>query len=598
MAEQAAYAAARALRTSQSNRRRAVYLAAPLKYCTTLHAYTRVVPRFVVDPWQKDPHAHHRWKRRAHVERKRGRFFHFEGPLAGVNIPGWPDPGLLGGHALVETAARAQAEKLDSPEYWRRLAERTRALRDVMSVGDLTAVLDALVSGECRHTDLLRTLTRELVDDVDKLSLVEVAVVANAYAHFKVFSEPLMAALSQQASALLDTRQDADPRSVVVLAKALMSLEYRHEVLGAIRTAVIEDVEHLTFADLAEVLAVFADDKWGASPPSGTERSLFSAGEDFWKTAAMKVKGSRMASLSRALSALGKLCVSDRTLREALIVEITQGLREVPDSLLVDAGALPSASQEPMPPFAPMPVPLEMRSLHERKAAQSSASSKQLPTPISQVGDEVEIVEWDDSPFLPGKLLSDGPVDESEKRQEARKSRWYNSVSRRSFRMSAKGYADFSADESFSRNRRGSVVAEAISGLNDIWMQEAVEQGGDDGVTWPFCEIKVEEAEIALVDAAESVLRGAVHGIPPAHLIACAEVYHFSGKHGGVRSATLQRLVQECVRRLSNFSSDELLRLYKVTRADGVHDPFFERARWRHFPKLLRRQMRHVYPER
>lgn len=467
-----------------------------------------------------------------------------------------------------------------------------------MSVGDLTAVLDALVSGECRHTDLLRTLTRELVDDVDKLSLVEVAVVANAYAHFKVFSEPLMAALSQQASALLDTRQDADPRSVVVLAKALMSLEYRHEVLGAIRTAVIEDVEHLTFADLAEVLAVFADDKWGASPPSGTERSLFSAGEDFWKTAAMKVKGSRMASLSRALNALGKLCVSDRTLREALIVEITQGLREVPDSLLVDAGALPIASQEPMPPFAPMSVPLEMRSLHERKAAQSSASSKQLPTPISQVGDEVEIVEWDDSHFLPGKLLSDGPVDESEKRQEAPKSRWYNSVSRRSFRMSAKGYADFSADESFSRNRRGSVVAEAISGLNDIWMQEAVEQGGDDGDTWPFCEMEVEEAEIALVDAAESVLRGAVHGIPPAHLIACAEVYHFSGKHGGVRSATLQRLVQECVRRLSNFSSDELLRLYKVTRADGVHDPFFERARWRHFPKLLRRQMRDVYPER
>jgi len=163
--------------------------------------------------------------------------------------------------------------------------------------------------------------------------------------------------------------------------------------------------------------------------------------------------------------------------------------------------------------------------------------------------------------------------------------------------MSAKGYADFSADESFSRNRRGSVVAEAISGLNDIWMQDAVEQGGDGGARWPFCQIKVEEAEIALVDAAESVLRGAVHGIPPAHLIACAEVYHFSGKHGGVRSATLQRLVQECVRRLSNFSSDELWRLYKVTRADGVHDLFFERARWRHFPRNLRKQI-YVYPER
>ena len=63
-----------------------------------------------------------------------------------------------------------------------------------------------------------------------------------------------------------------------------------------------------------------------------------------------------------------------------------------------------------------------------------------------------------------------------------------------------------------------------VSGLNDIWIEETGEQGGDDGAKWPFWWIKAEEAEKALVDAAESVLRDTVDGVPPAHLFACAEV--------------------------------------------------------------------------
>ena len=41
-----------------------------------------------------------------------------------------------------------------------------------------------------------------------------------------------------------------------------------------------------------------------------------------------------------------------------------------------------------------------------------------------------------------------------------------------------------------------------------------------------FVREKAEEAEKALVDAGESVLRDAVDGIPTTHLFACAEAYH------------------------------------------------------------------------
>jgi hypothetical protein len=73
-------------------------------------------------------------------------------------------------------AARAQAENVQAPEFWHGIAERMRTVRDILSAGDIAVLLDALVSADLRHTDLMTLLAREILDDADKLSIVEASM--------------------------------------------------------------------------------------------------------------------------------------------------------------------------------------------------------------------------------------------------------------------------------------------------------------------------------------------------------------------------------------------------------------------------------------
>ena len=51
---------------------------------------------------------------------------------------------------------------------------KVRVFRDVTPAGDLVSILDALVVVEYRSTDLMKLLSRELIDDMDKLGPAEV----------------------------------------------------------------------------------------------------------------------------------------------------------------------------------------------------------------------------------------------------------------------------------------------------------------------------------------------------------------------------------------------------------------------------------------
>eukprot|EP00434_Breviolum_minutum_P020744 symbB.v1.2.018297.t1/scaffold1381.1/size245675/14 len=242
-----------------SNAYRAVYLASPLKFCTTLHAFTRVVPKYYINPWEKDPWAwqHHKFRRSR--ERKRGQFgawFYVQGAASGLSagsaaggrsaVPAgsipteWPEPGLLGIRALVDVAQKAQVERLEDFHFWEQVAERTVKLRDVMDVGDLAVILDALLTANHRHTHLMKTLSRELIDDADKLSLVEAAVILNAFAHFNCESRGLLDAFAQHITRLLTGQRytviddperygsaAADPQTLAVLCKAFATLKYQ-----------------------------------------------------------------------------------------------------------------------------------------------------------------------------------------------------------------------------------------------------------------------------------------------------------------------------------------------------------------------------------
>jgi len=615
----------------QKNAYRAVYLASPLKFRTSLHAFTPHLPKFFIDPWEKDFRAWHRHKWKVHKKRAKGKYGYTEGPLTGVRVEGWPDPGLTGAHDLALLASRAQAEGLQSQEFWRSLAERTRVLRDVVSVGDLAAILDALVSAEIRHTDLMRTLTRELVDDVDKLTFVELAVVANAYAHFNCVSEPLLRAMAgHTARLLLDPDEVArDPRSLAVLLKAFAKLEYKsEEAMTAMNAAVVGFAQELPFADLADALVAFAALQWD-----------FKAPPQFWDLAAAKVGGSRMASLCPALRASALLRApltlapsppsssssspppQDRAggraegskaptaesappgtsasgLRSALVAEILAGLRETPTGLAPSRlGA--AFDRARLPAFAES-------SLHSQLL--SSPRQDELPETTPEIDDEAAVVVdspgWstaevgalagstgrfslEDAPGLSaagaGDVVNDMPVDSVEETRQARPDRWYNPSARRPFAAAIPepAFAPFDAAALFSRNRRGELVAEAVEGLGNIWRLDSETSGF---VTAPALEVE-------LLQMASPVIKSSVPGLSAKQLAACAEAY--SRVPSQQSKETVQCLVQEAIRKLSNFELADLRRLHDAAVVLGVDDPYLDRARMRKFPKALRVELRY-----
>ncbi|CAJ1416828.1 unnamed protein product [Effrenium voratum] len=311
---------------------RAVYLASPLKFCTTLHAFAPVLPRYFINAWEKDPWKwqHHKYRRSR--ERNRGKWFYGSGPLGGVQLPGWPEPGLLGARGLVEVAQKGQVERLEDQTFWHQVAERAVTLRDVMAVGDLAVILDTLLTANHRHTHLMKTLSRELIDDVDKLSLVEAAVILNAYAHFNCESRLMLKSFAEHIARLLQERPyttvDADerfgseaahPQTLAVLCKAFASLKYQDsEMLRAVNEALVDRIQDANFNSVADILAAFAE-----------LEAPFEAPVEFWVTLANKVGGTPMRFLSPTLRALDRLQVSEPGLSEALGNEVLARLQEV-----------------------------------------------------------------------------------------------------------------------------------------------------------------------------------------------------------------------------------------------------------------------------
>mmetsp|Transcript_168796 Transcript_168796/g.542502 ORF Transcript_168796/g.542502 Transcript_168796/m.542502 type:complete len:608 (-) Transcript_168796:42-1865(-) len=557
---------------------RAVYLASPLKFHTTLHAFTRSVPQFHIDAWKKDPHAWEKHKWRSSKERSRGRWNYVNGPLTGVQLEGWPEPGLLGVGDLVQVSARAQAEKLQDKVFWEQVAERAFKLRDVISAPDLAVILDALVSADHRHILLMKTLAREIIDDVDKLSLVEVAVVANSYSHFRFVSKPLLNALGSQAVQLLSGNAppyvhsggtlDSDPGSLAILMRAFAALDHcPPDLAQAANSAVHERVEAFKFPDVVSLLESFVKAKTG-----------FRGEAAFWASVKAKVPGSRMASLCPALLAFAHLREDEPALREALVAEILRGLVNAPASELPQPfGSSLSLfssyngrgpAQFHLPAFATAETPDELVALLDAKRTTKVVAE-------AKFDDELDI---QDAPliFAPDEDLMQ-PDDESTTDAAKVVLRWYNSVARSPGLPASPAFRDFDASRNFNRNRRGFRVGEAMEGLCLLWQKSA-----------PGA------SELDLLSAAAPVLRSSLPGLTSSQLVSCAELYaKRSSISGEPCDEIVQDIVHEAVRKLSNFKSSELRRLRDASLAAGVPDPYLERARRRRFPKGLRRELRH-----
>eukprot|EP00931_Biecheleriopsis_adriatica_P050415 TRINITY_DN29189_c0_g1_i1.p1 TRINITY_DN29189_c0_g1~~TRINITY_DN29189_c0_g1_i1.p1 ORF type:complete len:609 (-),score=147.41 TRINITY_DN29189_c0_g1_i1:101-1927(-) len=596
---------------------RAVYLASPLKFCSTLHAFAPVVPQYHINPWEKDPWAWQKHKYHRSRQRSRGRLCYIGGPLSGMKTPGWPEPSLLGVRGLIEAASRAQGEGLEDGYFWHQVAERAIKLRDVMQVSDLAVLLDALLSANYRHTHLMKTLSRELIDDVDKLTLTEAAVVMNAYAHFSCISAPLLASVSEHIVRLLTKQpytsaessekygvEAAEPQTLAVLCKALASLQHKDiALLKAVNACLVERIEDASFGAVSDILNVFSE-----------MGEAFEAPPAFWTTLAAKVPGSPMRHLCPTLRSLSKLDVSDPALCQAIGNEIVSGLRSAPvgSALLEAPGKAPLLAQRrQLPAFAaatPMPAAMLATTPPAADAAMETTVESDL------VGEDV--VEFREAlVFQEEAALEDEQADQEGLGARRKRRRWYNAVTRKLDSLADDDmpkvpfYASFNAEEHYRRNLRGARVAQALEGFGALEQlgstassSSASSSSGGNSQT-DAAQSDTDQAASArplhqeLLSAAGPVLSSAAQGLSTSQLAACVELFAQSDAAKGDVAPTVHLLMRESVRRLSNFSAADLRRLHAASHAAGMPDPYLERARRRRFPKALRKELRSASAE-
>lgn len=581
-----------------SNAYRAVYLASPLKFCTTLHAFTPVVPKYYINPWEKDPWAWQHHKLRRSRERKRGQFgawCYVQGAVSSLSSsnappPGalssaWPEPQLLGVRGLVEVAQKAQVEKLEDFHFWEKVAERAVKLRDVMDVGDLAVVLDALLTANHRHTHLMKTLSRELIDDVDKLSLVEAAVIMNSFAHFQCESRAMFEAFARHVTRLLMGQRyleledperygsgAADPQSLVVLCKAFAALKFKDdEMMKAVNAALIDRKEDANVSSISEILGAFCD----LSMP-------FEAPVEFWVTLSGKIPGTSIRYLSPLLRALKLLEVSEPELCEAVGQELLQQLEDARQSELPD----PEESSLPeLPCFAERPL---VPSLEAPVAAFSAKDAAELDQDPTEESEDFQVIA------SPASMYQQEDEEEEEEKQKKQKTRrWYNAVTRK-LDSGAKvpDFAPFDPDECFKRNLRGFRVAQALEGLEALRAvserSASAASGGDKGDTSEASAVPQRSLHESLLDAAKPLVTSVLQGLRPAQLVVAAELY----AKGDNDPSTVHLILRESLRRLSNFSRDEIRRLNAACVSCGLEDPYLARAQKRRFPKALRKELR------
>lgn len=581
----AAGMAAEASATRSRAAYRAVYLAAPLKFNTSLHAFGRPqLPRLFVDTYKADPHAKEKRKWRIHKEAGRGRFSGFSAELEGDRkaLEGWPDPRHLGASELVHVAARAQADGLTHQAWWHEVAERAHVSRDVLSVADVATILDALVTADLRHSLLLKSLIREIVDDADKLSLTEAAVVANAFSHFQCFSKDLMVALEAQVIMLLTGAdppyvrggqgQTLDPGRLAVLARAFVGLGYRSERLfAAFGKVAVDLVDELSFPVVAALVTSFA--KGGYS---------LQADPAFWATVAHKAEGCRLAAGCQVLSATANLGIAEGPLRQALVAEITRGLQ-----------AEPAGSQVPSPPimqprpFAGLDAPrnffamLDPKAMPRQLAAEDPAGAPDsMPEDSDAQFSAAPFGRWPEEVGEDGAMLAEaaGAVPGGEAKRPTIRPRWYNPVSRRPLLPSAPKYCPFDANLNFERNRRGAVLGDAMEGLCEFWRRGGARAAPADD-------------EFALLAAALPVLTGSLQGLSPSQLAATAHAYARTPRDQNSH-ALLEGLAREAMRRLATLQVGDLRRLNAALELAGLEDPLMEKAKRRRFPAALRKELK------
>ncbi|GIX63932.1 peptide synthetase, putative [Babesia caballi] len=226
---------------------------------------------------------------------RKGPFDRLLPPHAYTNLFG--DPAFYSNHEVTRTCAVAAEMGLSDRSFWWQIAEKLRKVRDVMNISDLLRCLESLASVKYFDTDLMRLMTREFIDDMEKLSLPEIAQLLECYARVNVYSVDMVRAAGNAATGHLlthvrsavqaDGPQDASmpgdvedpsqwrPETLGILVKCFRSWGYKNRDLYlSIAYLTIKQWRHL---DLNSKCAVFANlDPRDFHPEGGTDTSAVS----------------------------------------------------------------------------------------------------------------------------------------------------------------------------------------------------------------------------------------------------------------------------------------------------------------------------------
>ncbi|KAF4736046.1 hypothetical protein FOZ63_017942, partial [Perkinsus olseni] len=139
-----------------------------------LHPSEARPPKFVIPPFEGDYRKVYKNMWKSFRDKKKLRLGVLCNPPHGAASE-LPDPKILRDYEVAPTCYRAAESQIADDEFWRQMCERIRRSKDTLSVSDIAAILDALVMVNYRDADLMRIFSREVIDDMFKLTFTEAA---------------------------------------------------------------------------------------------------------------------------------------------------------------------------------------------------------------------------------------------------------------------------------------------------------------------------------------------------------------------------------------------------------------------------------------
>lgn len=141
------------------------------------------------------------------------RHYHRRGPFGTLSLPHvysgiYGDPAYFSLEELVEACTSAAKSDMRDVSFWKQICEKLRKVRDILEIGDLLKCLSSIVKVNYYDPDLLRMLSREFVDDMDKLDLEQISTLLHCYYKQNVYSCDLIDTAGRVSIALLDKIED------------------------------------------------------------------------------------------------------------------------------------------------------------------------------------------------------------------------------------------------------------------------------------------------------------------------------------------------------------------------------------------------------